>query len=187
MIAAHTGTAWRAAFVGFAPGFAYLTGGDPRLQVPRRSESRTSVPAGSVALAGEFSAVYPRHSPGGWQLIGTTDARCGTSTPTAGGDPARPLGAVRRRRSEPPAPRSSMPPPPDSDPAARTRRIDVSRSLTVLRPGPLALVQDAGRVGHAADGVGRSGAADRPSLALANRLVGNHAGRGRRSSAPSAA
>lgn len=74
VIAAHTGTIWRAAFVGFAPGFAYLSGGDPRLTVPRRTESRTSVPAGSVALGGEFSAVYPRQSPGGWQIIGTTDA-----------------------------------------------------------------------------------------------------------------
>jgi KipI family sensor histidine kinase inhibitor len=73
VIRAHTETPWRAAFIGFAPGFAYLTGGDPRLRVPRRAESRTSVPAGSVALAGEFSAVYPRASPGGWQLIGTTD------------------------------------------------------------------------------------------------------------------
>ena len=74
VITAHTGTVWRAAFVGFAPGFAYLAGGDERLQVPRRTESRTSVPAGSVALAGQFSAVYPRRSPGGWQLIGTTSA-----------------------------------------------------------------------------------------------------------------
>jgi KipI family sensor histidine kinase inhibitor len=73
VIAAHTGTAWQAAFVGFAPGFAYLIGGDPRLAVPRRAQSRTEVPAGSVALAGEYSAVYPRRSPGGWQLIGSTD------------------------------------------------------------------------------------------------------------------
>ncbi len=72
VIARHTGTPWRAAFGGFAPGFAYLIGGTPDLQVPRRSESRTAVPAGSVALAGEYSAVYPAESPGGWQLIGTT-------------------------------------------------------------------------------------------------------------------
>jgi KipI family sensor histidine kinase inhibitor len=72
VIAAHTGTPWRVGFGGFAPGFAYLIGGDERLNVPRRSEPRTRVPAGSVALAGEFSAVYPRESPGGWQLIGRT-------------------------------------------------------------------------------------------------------------------
>ena len=74
VIDAHTSTSWRVGFSGFAPGFAYLMDGDARLRVPRRSEPRTSVPAGSVALAGEFSAVYPRRSPGGWQLIGRTDA-----------------------------------------------------------------------------------------------------------------
>ncbi len=74
VVDAHTGSLWRVGFSGFAPGFAYLVDGDPRLRVPRRSEPRTSVPAGSVALAGEFSAVYPRQSPGGWQLIGRTDA-----------------------------------------------------------------------------------------------------------------
>jgi KipI family sensor histidine kinase inhibitor len=74
VIEAHTATGWRVAFGGFAPGFAYLTGGDTRLNVPRRDEPRTTVPAGSVALAGEYSAVYPRSSPGGWQLIGHTDA-----------------------------------------------------------------------------------------------------------------
>jgi len=74
VIAAHTGTMWRVGFGGFAPGFAYLVGGDPRLEVPRRSEPRTKVPTGSVGLAGEFSGVYPRESPGGWQLIGHTEA-----------------------------------------------------------------------------------------------------------------
>ncbi|MCW2687853.1 MAG: kipI [Mycobacterium sp.] len=74
VISAHTDTPWRVGFGGFAPGFAYLIGGDPRLNVPRRAEPRTKVPAGSVGLAGEFSGVYPRESPGGWQLIGHTDA-----------------------------------------------------------------------------------------------------------------
>ena len=73
VVAAHTGTDWRVAFGGFAPGFAYLSWGDRRLAVPRRKEPRTSVPAGAVALASEFSAIYPRSSPGGWQLIGRTD------------------------------------------------------------------------------------------------------------------
>lgn len=69
----HTGQVWTSAFCGFAPGFAYLVGSAPSLELPRRREARTVVPAGSVALAGEFSAVYPRSSPGGWQLIGRTD------------------------------------------------------------------------------------------------------------------
>ncbi|OBH30268.1 allophanate hydrolase [Mycobacterium sp. E342] len=74
VIDAHTGSLWRVGFSGFAPGFAYLVDGDPRLRVPRHPEPRISVPAGSVGLAGEFSAIYPRQSPGGWQLIGRTDA-----------------------------------------------------------------------------------------------------------------
>lgn len=62
------------AFTGFAPGFAYIAGGDPALHVPRRATPRTRVPAGSIALAGEFTGTYPREGPGGWQLIGRTDA-----------------------------------------------------------------------------------------------------------------
>ncbi|MCW2798811.1 MAG: allophanate hydrolase [Aeromicrobium sp.] len=72
IIEAHTASAWTVAFGGFAPGFSYLVGGDPRLVVPRRDSPRARVPAGSVGLAGEFSGVYPRESPGGWQLIGHT-------------------------------------------------------------------------------------------------------------------
>jgi KipI family sensor histidine kinase inhibitor len=72
VVEAHTSSAWTVAFCGFAPGFAYLTGGDPRLAVPRRDSPRSRVPAGSVALAGPYSAVYPGDSPGGWQLIGRT-------------------------------------------------------------------------------------------------------------------
>ena len=62
------------AFGGFAPGFGYLTGLPERLHVPRRSTPRTRVPPGSVGLAGPFAGAYPRASPGGWQLVGRTDA-----------------------------------------------------------------------------------------------------------------
>jgi KipI family sensor histidine kinase inhibitor len=74
VIARHTSPEYTVAFCGFAPGFAYLTGGDPTLRVPRRSPPRTAVPAGSVALADGFTGTYPRRMPGGWQLIGRTDA-----------------------------------------------------------------------------------------------------------------
>jgi KipI family sensor histidine kinase inhibitor len=74
LINAHTTTPWQVGLGGFAPGFAYLFGGDPRLQVPARSDERASVPAGSVALAGEFSGIYPRRAPSRWQLIGHTSA-----------------------------------------------------------------------------------------------------------------
>ncbi len=70
----HRGAGYVVGFVGFAPGFAYLLGLDERLVVPRRSEPRTRVPAGTVAIAGPYAGVYPRESPGGWRLIGRTDA-----------------------------------------------------------------------------------------------------------------
>lgn len=69
----HTRDEWTVAFCGFAPGFGYLTSAGGWWDVPRRPSPRTTVPPGSVALAGEFSGVYPRASPGGWQLIGHTD------------------------------------------------------------------------------------------------------------------
>lgn len=74
LIARHTGSEWTSAFVGFAPGFAYLAAPGLDLEVPRLATSRERVPAGAVGLAGEFTGVYPRVSPGGWRLIGTTDA-----------------------------------------------------------------------------------------------------------------
>ena len=69
----HADEEWTVAFGGFVPGFGYLTSASGGWDVPRRSSPRTRVPAGSVALAGEFSGVYPRESPGGWQLIGRTE------------------------------------------------------------------------------------------------------------------
>ncbi|WP_329153418.1 5-oxoprolinase subunit PxpB [Streptomyces sp. NBC_01456] len=69
----HSATEFHVAFCGFAPGFGYLTGLPEPLHVPRRDSPRTKVPVGSVALAGPYTGVYPRSSPGGWQLIGTTD------------------------------------------------------------------------------------------------------------------
>lgn len=70
----HTAPEYLVAFLGFAPGFPYLVGLDPALQVPRRETPRTRVAAGSVGLAGSQTGVYPGPSPGGWQLIGRTDA-----------------------------------------------------------------------------------------------------------------
>lgn len=80
VVEAHTGTRWRVAFTGFVPGFGYLVPDDPdehrqhRLDVPRRAAPRPRVPAGAVALAAGYTGVYPRPSPGGWQLLGRTDA-----------------------------------------------------------------------------------------------------------------
>lgn len=73
VVARHTAARYTVAFCGFAPGFAYITGLDPTLHLPRRATPRTAVPPGSVALADEYTGVYPRSSPGGWRLIGTSE------------------------------------------------------------------------------------------------------------------
>ncbi|WP_308250567.1 5-oxoprolinase subunit B family protein [Nonomuraea rhizosphaerae] len=75
VVARHAGRELVVGWLGFAPGFAYLTGLDPALHVPRLATPRTSVPAGSVAIAGQHSAVYPTASPGGWRLLGRTPLR----------------------------------------------------------------------------------------------------------------
>ena len=74
VVARHSGAEYEVAFCGFSPGFAYLRGLDPGLVVPRLGSPRTLVPVGSVAIADAWSAVYPRESPGGWRLLGRTDA-----------------------------------------------------------------------------------------------------------------
>lgn len=72
VIARHTGVTYRVAMLGFAPGFPYLLGLDPALAMPRRSDPRTRVLAGSVAIGGQQTGIYPQELPGGWQLIGRT-------------------------------------------------------------------------------------------------------------------
>ncbi len=74
-VATHCGTELTVAFVGFAPGFAYCSGLPPELAVPRLDRPRARVPAGAVGLAGVYTGIYPTASPGGWRLVGRTDAR----------------------------------------------------------------------------------------------------------------
>jgi KipI family sensor histidine kinase inhibitor len=73
LVALHSGAEYTVQFCGFSPGFGYLSGLDARLRVPRLTSPRPAVPAGSVAIADEYAAVYPRSSPGGWRLLGSTD------------------------------------------------------------------------------------------------------------------
>lgn len=86
VIRRHTAAQYRVAFCGFSPGFAYLVGLDPLLELPRRDRPRVAVPTGAVAIATRYSAVYPSPSPGGWHLLGRTDA---TVWDTAADPPAR--------------------------------------------------------------------------------------------------
>ncbi|WP_087509518.1 urea amidolyase family protein [Cellulomonas iranensis] len=194
---------YRVAFGGFMPGFAYVTGLDPVLHVPRLARPRTRVPAGSVAVAGDLTAVYPAPTPGGWRLLGRTDLalfdasrgaadaallRAGDRVRFVRTAPAALTGAPR-----PPAGAPAAADPPAASPSAPATAAATGRpacdpdrdddpvrdvpplplALTVVAAGPLTLVQDAGRPGLAAVGVPRSGAADPAALARANRLVGN--------------
>jgi len=175
VIRRHTGSEYTVAFTGFAPGFAYLAGGHPSFNVPRRSTPRTRIPAGAVGLAGSFSGVYPQASPGGWQIIGTT--------PVAMWDISREVPALLQ-------------------PGYRVRFVDIATfseatspykiraigqkhpevpraaassgpALEVRSPGLQTLFQDLGRHGQAGQGVSASGAMDQAACKAANRLVGN--------------
>jgi KipI family sensor histidine kinase inhibitor len=169
----HTGQDYSVGFTGFAPGFAYLTGGHPALDVPRRSSPRTRIPAGSVALAGTFSGVYPRESPGGWQLIGTTESlmwdlgrdRAALMLP---GDRVRFVDVTGRAAAPSAAATGSA--------TAADAAVAPAHALEVITPGMLTLLQDLGRPGYAGMGVSTSGALDPVSLRQANRLVGNPTG-----------
>lgn len=163
----HTSTTWVAAFGGFAPGFTYCVPEDASraLEVPRRDTPRTAVPAGAVALAGEFSAVYPRTSPGGWQLIGTTNTPMWDSTATP---PAlvAPGDRVHYRAVD------ALPG--DAELAHKHLATPPRRPvLTLDDAGLQTLYQDLGRQGNGNLGVTTSGSADRASARTANSAVGN--------------
>ncbi|MET4136465.1 5-oxoprolinase/urea amidolyase family protein [Pseudarthrobacter sp. PvP090] len=165
VIAAHTGQTWTVAFAGFAPGFGYMVGENQLLEVPRRSSPRTAVPAGSVALAGNYSAVYPRRSPGGWQLIGRTGAAMWDL------DREQPALAAPGHQVQFRAVRDVVTLAPEH-PAQGTAP-EVASGLRIVSPGLQSLIQDLGRHGHSGLGVSAAGALDRASLRRANRLVGN--------------
>lgn len=169
LVARHLAADWRVAFSGFAPGFGYAVSGDPLFDVPRRSSPRTRVPAGSVALAGAFSGVYPRESPGGWQLIGRTALEMWDidRDPPALLAPGRRVRFVRAERETVAASPMRV-----AD-ATRVDRRAGGPAVEVVRSSLQLLVQDAGRPGFAALGVSASGVADRVAMHAANRAVGN--------------
>lgn len=172
VIRRHSGSEYRCEFCGFAPGFGYLGGLDRALHLPRRESPRTRVPAGAVAIAGPYSAVYPSDSPGGWHLLGRTVVPLWNPTrhppallapgtvvrfrPVAALAPARPAAVAVEAGT---AGRDRPPP-----------------ALVVVTAGWSTTVQDAGRPGLGPLGVAPSGALDAGERALVNRLVGNPEG-----------
>jgi KipI family sensor histidine kinase inhibitor len=167
--AIHSAHEYRVAFCGFAPGFAYLTGLAQRYHLPRRPTPRPSVPSGFVAVAGPYTGIYPSASPGGWNLIGATDARLWD---LAREEPALLVPGSKVRfvpTSTRPAPAARAPMPSPAGPA----RDAGGPALEILRAGALTTIQDLGRPGYAHLGVPRSGALDVAAHRLANRLVGN--------------
>lgn len=187
----HSASTWTVDFLGFSPGFAYLSGGDPALWVPRLKSPRVSVPAGSVAIAAGMTAVYPQPTPGGWRIIGSTrlalfDARQPNPSLLQPGDRVVFRASTSRGgtgstlRSTPPSapPASGRPEMGVSSPATGDTRTASLTSLAsgyvkVLDAGTASTVQDRGRRGYGHLGVPRAGAADAGSAARANALVGN--------------
>jgi len=182
VIARHQAGEYQVGWLGFSPGFGYLTGLDPLLAtVPRLDTPRLSVPAGSVAIAGGLAAVYPAASPGGWRLLGRTDMTIWDQDR----DPPALLSPGSRVRfravdsllREPKRLHQRAAAAPSRPPAAAGTAVGPGQRLVqVLHPGPFTTVQDLGRPGLAHLGVSRSGAADTASLRLANQLAGNEDG-----------
>jgi KipI family sensor histidine kinase inhibitor len=165
-VAAHSSLEYTAFMLGFMAGFAYLGTVPAALETPRRSTPRLKVPAGSVAIAGRQTGIYPVTSPGGWNLIGRTSIRL--FDPLA--DPPSLIQAGDRVRF---VPVDELPPP-----AAPTALSSPPGPpvLEILEPGLLTTVQDHGRPGWRRAGVSGSGPMDGPALRAANRAVGSPAG-----------
>ena len=170
----HCGTEYRVFMLGFLPGFAYLGTVDTAIAAPRKATPRTRIPAGSVGIAGRQTGIYPRQSPGGWQLIGRTavtvfDPLREPASLFAPGDRVR---FVAARHGTPVA---------QAFKACAMEELGSAshkglRHISVLRPGLFTTIQDSGRWGHQDRGVPVAGPMDRRSHRLANALVGNPPG-----------
>lgn len=166
LVRLHSSPEYRVRCLGFMPGFAYLSGLDPRLHAPRRPTPRPRVPAGSVAIGGEHTGIYPVSSPGGWNLIGTTPIRL--FDPNASRLDQQFLLAPGDRLRFVPTADQSVPadePPPWPTPAEPWLRIRAT--------GAALGIQDTGRPGLARFGVAPGGPLDPTALHWANRLLGN--------------
>jgi KipI family sensor histidine kinase inhibitor len=166
----HASKAYRVYMLGFLPGFAYMGTVDDLIAAPRRPAPRIRVPAGSVGIAGHQTGIYPRESPGGWQLIG----RSPLEIFNAGRTPASLFAPGDEVRFNPVTSWPGAPPPATQRPAMPSAW--TGRQFTVIKPGLLTTIQDLGRWGHQAFGVPVSGPMDDVSYRLANLIVGNPSG-----------
>ncbi|KAE8370852.1 allophanate hydrolase subunit 2-domain-containing protein [Aspergillus caelatus] len=191
VIRRHKESQFTVAFCGFAPGFSYLNGGDPALFVPRHQTPRTRIPAGSVALAGPFSGIYPQSTPGGWQIIGSTSVKMWDTnrSPSALLQPGYRVKFVEvddleaaeadSTLSVEDATAGSGPNDTEEEKLALSETVGntIPHFKVLTAPMP-ALFQDLGRPGQANQGVSASGVLDRSAFRAANRTVGNPAGTG---------
>ena len=174
VIARHSATDYRVFMLGFLPGFAYMGTVDESIAAPRKATPRTRIPAGSVGIAGRQTGIYPRESPGGWQLIGRTAVQVfdpWRERPAlfAPGDQVRFVPERRTTNPTNPEPRTPEP----RTPEPRTSEPPNPRTLTVLNPGLFTTIQDSGRWGHQDRGVPVAGPMDSRAYGFANALVGN--------------
>jgi KipI family sensor histidine kinase inhibitor len=170
VIERHAGTIYRVYMLGFLPGFAYMAHVDATIAAPRRAIPRLRVAAGSVGIAGVQTGIYPRESPGGWQIIGRTASTLFDQTQLppallAPGDQVRFVPTQDAALSGITRTGGSL--------KAGTTTGNVDRFVSVLRPGLLTTVQDLGRWGHQSLGVPVAGPLDPVAHRVANALVGN--------------
>src|SRR5438105_1829529 len=164
----HAAAVYRVGFLGFAPGFAYLVGLPPELQAPRLSTPRPRIGAGTVAIAGPYTGIYPGGTPGGWRSIGSTHVRL--FDPAA--DPPTlflPGDEVRFERVD----SERLLPPPAQPVVAHPEGRTAAALFRVVAPGVFSSVQGAPRFGWSSYGVPPGGAMDRIALARANTTLGN--------------
>jgi KipI family sensor histidine kinase inhibitor len=174
----HTSAQYRVFMLGFLPGFAYMGGVHPSIASPRRATPRGRVAAGSVGIAGEQTGIYPRESPGGWQIIGRTDEDVfdPSRTPAslfAPGDIVRFVADAINRGPQGPALQRTQGGADLHGPAESPVQYESPRRVTVLRPGLFTTIQDLGRWGHQSVGVPVAGPMDAVSHRRANLIVGN--------------
>jgi KipI family sensor histidine kinase inhibitor len=169
VIQKHQQSVWNVAFIGFAPGFAYLTSPDrPFTDIPRLSVPRKKIPSGSLGLAGQYSGIYPKDSPGGWQLIGTTNEKMWDLQRQ---NPALLLPGMTVHFEDVTHQPITVSVPKKILPKIKPQSADAL--FTVTAPSLQMLIQDEGRLNQSKIGVGGAGAMDLSAMHSANRIVGN--------------